>query len=265
MKKILITCLFLATILIACNDDVQPPEQVTGNMEFVFRNKVNTLPLAPRVAQYSNSSGEDFIVTTLNYYVSNFELVKDDGSVFTIPQEESYFLIRGDQGETSDFSISDIPVGNYVALRFTIGVDREKSMSGVEERTGALDIVENSDMYWAWNPGYIFMKLEGTSSHAPESPSGERIFRYHIGGFGGYDQETINNIKTVQIDFDNSQAIVAADKTPRLIVAANLARFFDGVSPLSIAANPTVMFAEKSIDVANNYEKMFVFDHLHNQ
>ena len=262
MKKLILVFALFATVFFACDDDIDPVK--TGTMEFVFRNKVNTLPLAPNVAQYSNSLGEDFVITTLNYYVSNFELVREDGSVYTVPQEESYFLIRGNDATTSDFAIENVPVGNYVALNFTIGVDREKSMSGVEERTGDLDIVENADMYWSWNPGYIFMKVEGFSSKAPESPSGDRIFRYHIGGFGGYDQETINNIKQTTINFDNTRAIITQEKTPRLIIAANLARFFESATTLSIESNPTVMFAEKSTDIAKNYEQMFLFDHLHN-
>lgn len=260
--KIIILFFFSSVFLFGCKDEVQPER--TGEMEFVFRNKVNTLPLAQNVGKYSNALGEDFVVTTFNYYLSNFELVKDDGSVYTIPKDESYFLIRGNDGTTSDFAISNIPEGDYVALRFSIGIDREKSMSGVEERVGDLDIVDHADMYWSWNPGYIFMKLEGTSSKAPESPSGDRIFRYHIGGYGGYDQETFNNIRTAEINFDNTKAILREDKTPRLIVGANVAKLFDGVNTISIESNPTIMFAEKSIEVADNYEKMFVFDHLHN-
>lgn len=261
MKKLLFVLAILSSTLFSCDDDAITQ---TGTMEFVFRNKVNNLPLAPRVAQYANERNEDFVITSLNYYVSNFELVREDGSIYKIPQEESYFLIRSDDGTTSDFAIDNIPVGNYTALNFTIGVDREKSMSGVEARVGDLDIVENSDMYWSWNPGYIFMKVEGTSSKAPESPSGERIFRYHIGGFGGYDQETINNIKQTTINFENTRAIVGTSQTPRLIVAANLARFFDSATQLSIEEHPTVMFSEKSVDIAKNYQQMFLFDHLHN-
>ena len=261
MKKILLILSIFVFSLSACDDE---NDIKTGEMEFVFRNKVNSLPVALGIGVYGNSSGEEYVVNTLNYYVSNFELVREDGSVYTIPQEESYFLIRGDDATTSDFSIQNIPTGNYVALRFTIGVDREKSMSGVEERVGDLDIVENSDMYWSRNPGYIFMKMEGTSESAPESPSGERIFRYHIGGFGGYDTETINNIRTTEVSFNNSTAIISETATPRVIIAANVYRFFESASTLSIEENPTVMFTEKSVDVANNYAEMFQFDHLHN-
>ncbi|MGB0523624.1 MAG: MbnP family protein [Flammeovirgaceae bacterium] len=260
MQKTFFILLILATTLFSCEDDAVQ----TGEMEFVFRNKFRSLPLATDVAQYANSLGEEFVVSTLSYYVSNFELVKDDGSVYTIPQEDSYFLIRDNDLSTSDFSIKNIPVGNYTALRFTIGVDRERSMANVEERQGVLDVVENSDMYWVWNSGYIFMKLEGTSSAAPVSGSGERNFRYHIGGFGGYDSETVNNIRTTEVNFDNTKAIVTEEKIPRLIIAADLSKFFDGTTNLSIAEHPNVMLSEKSTEIADNYKNMFVFDHLHN-
>ena len=63
----------------------------------------------------------------------------------------------------------------------------------VSQRTGVLDPSgAGADMYWTWNSGYIFFKMEGTS---PAATGMGNSFMYHIGGFGGYSAPTINNIK----------------------------------------------------------------------
>lgn len=76
----------------------------------------------------------------------------------------------------------------------------------ISERTGVLNPAEGMDegMYWDWNPGYIFFKMDGISAAAPVDPGGRHKFRYQIGGFGGYSAPTINNIKNIRIDLSKA-------------------------------------------------------------
>ena len=116
-------------------------------------------------------------------------------------------------------------------------------------------------MYWSWNSGYIFFKMEGTSTAAPEDPTGNRRFRYHIGGFGGYSARTINNIKTITLDLSKAGTVkVKKGRNATIHIKADILKTFNGASNLSIAAHPSVMFSEYSVNVANNYSKMFFHD-----
>ena len=202
MRKLLFICLIAAfSFLIACDDDTEDTR--TGELIFKFENKVNRIPLVMNNGRYTNAFVDTFIVTTINYYISNIILEKEnsDGSIYyyVVPKEESYFLIRGNESASRTFTLSNIPVGQYTGVSFMVGVDSTKSTADIEERTGVLDPIENDDMYWTWNSGYIFFKLEGRSPQAPEV-NGQQLFRYHIGGFGGYDGETFNNLRRLVIN-----------------------------------------------------------------
>ena len=130
----------------------------------------------------------------------------------------------------------------------------------ISKRTGVLDPASSMDngMYWTWNSGYIFFKMEGSSPAAPADPTGNRKFRYHIGGFGGYSAKTFNNIKSVSIDLPKTSiAKPSKGKNATIYIKADILKAFDGNEKVSIAAHPSVMFSEYSVKVANNYSKMF--------
>jgi len=120
--------------------------------------------------------------TKFKYYVSNVKLKMADGSYWIHP--ESYFLIDLSNPETLDLNFTDIPIGVYTDLEFTLGVDSLRNVSGAQ--SGALAI--SNEMFWLWNSGYVMLKTEGTS---PQSSDGTFVF--HLGGFSG-----VNNIVTEQ-------------------------------------------------------------------
>ena len=61
-------------------------------------------------------------------------------------------------------------------IQFSLGV------SGVLSESGALsgDLDSANGMYWAWQSGYINIKIEGMS---PSCPTRKNKFTFHIGGF----------------------------------------------------------------------------------
>ena len=99
------------------------------------------------------------------------------------------------------------------------------------------------------------MKLEG-SSKAATSANGK--FYYHIGFFGGYDSKTVNNIKNVKLDFAGNKAMVQENSIPQVRIIGDVLKIFDGPVPISVKANPSIMFDfTLSSNVANNYKSMF--------
>ncbi|MEO6685097.1 MAG: MbnP family protein, partial [Dyadobacter sp.] len=202
---------------------------------------------------YKNSVGEDFTVTKFNYFVTNIKLLRADGTQYIIPQDSLSRTI----------TLNRIPKGNYTGVEYILGVDSLRSVSGIEKRGGALDPsgdMAGDGMYWAWSSGYIFLKFEGYSS---QSTSANGKFYYHIGFFGGYDSKTVNNIKTIKLDFAGNKAMVGKDTIPEIGIIADVKKVFDGPVPLSIAKQPSVMFDfTLSSNVANNYKNMFRFEKI---
>ena len=159
-----IPLLFLS--LMSCDDDDSPP-QGEGQLTLEFDNHVGEEDLELN-QDYTNTNGETFRLSKLNYYISNIKLKTNDGKEFIVPQDSSYFLIMENDEESQEVTIDDIPAGNYNQITFTIGVDSLRSTMDITKRQGVLDPAQGHDgMYWTWNSGYIFFKMEGISPAAP--------------------------------------------------------------------------------------------------
>lgn len=259
-----ITASLLATVVLglavfSCHEtDVTP----TGRMRIAFDNVVGSSDLKLNAGAYQNAAGEPFTITKFNYFVSNIRLRREDGSNYVVPQDSSYFLIQEEKPVSQTITLANIPAGNYTGMTFVVGVDSARSLADISKRTGVLDPGLNDGMYWEWNSGYIFLKLEGTSAVAPAAQN--NAFFYHIGGFGGgYNgKKTINNLRTITFPFNADMANVQATTLPSIKIKADVLSLFNGPVKLSIAQNSSVMFDPYSTNIADNYTKMFSYDRI---
>ena len=262
MKHIFIAGLAATLLFASCKIENNTSYNTNAKSELSveFDNIAGSADLLLNTGSYTNALGEAFKVSKLKYYVSNFSFTKTDGTTYTIPQNESYFLI--DESKTDSRSAAfQVPEGEYKTLTFTIGVDSLRSTKDISERTGTLDPTgDGGDMYWGWNSGYIFFKMEGSSLASPDGS-----FMYHIGGFGGYNSTTLNNIKTITIDLsERGNPQVKQGKEANIHLMVDILKMFNGATNISIATNPMVMFDPVSTTIANNYVNMFRHDHTEN-
>ena len=251
------------TLFTACkrheHEETTPDTGKTGEIELEFDNVAGNANFALNTT-YTNSSNEQFKVEILKYYISNIKLKTATGTVYTVPQDQSYFLVNEADAASQKIKLR-VPEGDYSEVTFMIGVDSLRNTMDISKRTGSLDPATGaSGMYWTWNTGYINFKIEGTS---PASASG---FVYHIGGYGGYSSVTLNNTRTKTLSFGTSRANVRADHTGTAVhITADVLKVFSGATTVGIAANPMVMATNAvSGNIANNYATMFAFDHVHN-
>lgn len=252
----------------ACKNDDDHHDDITGfgevEIEFDHRAAAAALDFG---TEYTNAAGEKLKFSTFDYYISNIVLVKSDGTEYAVPKNDSYFLIKHDDVDSREVKLSNVPAGDYTGLRFVIGVDSAKSVSPIGERTGVLDPAgAASGMYWSWNAGYIFVKVEGTSPAAPVDPgSGENIFQYHVGLFGGYDSPTLNNLKNVNMTVPDEAAKVRKDEeAPHFHLFVDVMQMFNSPTVVSIAAHPYSHGDSFSPTLSANYADMFSIDHVHN-
>jgi hypothetical protein len=166
---------------------------------------------------------EELAFSTFKFYVSNLKLKKDDGSWWVHP--ESYFIVDAFSESRSRFTLSQVPVGNYTEMEYTLGVDSSRNVSGAQ--TGALAISNN--MFWSWNTGYIMVMAEGNEAT-------EGLFAYHLGGFSGS-----NKIVTVKnADFGGSLTVLP-EGVPTVKMVCNPARLWhtiDGIAEVSSIMSP---------------------------
>jgi hypothetical protein len=259
----LLLLLIAPLLFAACNDDsedIKDPEIEAGKGKLVlqFDNVVGSEDLVLDNKTYTNGVGESLTISRFNYFVSNIRLLREDGKSYTIPQDSSYFRIVESDPKSQTVFLNNIPDGNYSGIEYMIGVDSLRSVSGIEKRGGALDPsgeMSGDGMYWAWNSGYIFLKLEGAS---PQSSASNGKFYYHIGLFGGFNERTVNNIRSVKIDLGVNKAIVKGDSVPRIKLYADVEKVYNGSNAISFDKNPSIMTDPVlSVMVANNYKSMF--------
>lgn len=256
--------LILLVLFTACkkdNEEPGPDPNKKGQFKIEFDNIVGTVDLNLGTTKASNSSGEELTISMFNYYISNIKLKTATGTEYVVPQNDSYFLIREEDANSQLITLENVPEGDYTEVSFTIGVDSLRNTKPLAERTGALDPANG--MYWSWNSGYIFVKLEGTSPQAQADPNGNKIFRYHIGGFGGMNSATINNIKSKTISFGTDQAKVRETETPQVHILVDALKLFAAPNQLKIADFTEVMWGDKSTEISANYVNMFMYDHIH--
>lgn len=250
--KSIISCLLLLTFL-SCKQGkiITPTENGTFTLE--FENLVNEIPLVLGTQTYKNANGDNFNISVFKYYVSNISLTKDDGTIYKIP--ESYILVDAAKPASLLNTLTNVPAGDYTQISFIIGVDKERNLAGAQ--TGALD--PTLGMFWTWNSGYIFVKLEGSS---PQSSAADKSLTFHIGGI----VDPNNTIRTYTKSFAIGNPLrIRTDKKPQIHFKVNAASLFTGKQNISFADLNFTMGGAKSAMIADNYVNgLFEFEHIHN-
>lgn len=216
------------------------PVSQLGTINIDFDNVVGTANLELNTGSYTNAAGNTFNVSKFIYYISNIKLTKTDGTKFV--ENNSYYLINEAQVASQSLSIDSVPVGDYNAIEFVIGVDSTRNVSGAQ--TGALDPA--NDMFWTWNSGYIFLKMEGTSTSA----SGNDL-TFHIGGFNAPN----NTIRTCNRNFPTNLTVKNTNVS-KVKMKTDVLEMFTSPQNIDFSTFSFTMGGPTSVTVADNYTDM---------
>ena len=241
MKYPLLSVLLL-TLFAACSKD-NSREDKAAWLEIRLSPEMNSSAFQAN-ANYSNIYGELLRPTSFKFYLGQFKLTKTDGSIVSLDQ---YNLV--DFNDTASFRIRmEVSPGQYSHLQYQFGVDSARNVSGVQ--SGPLDPLLG--MFWTWNSGYIFLKLEGNST-ASNQANGK--FEYHIGGF----RSPYSAIRTLETDFAADESgPLGSGQTLRVNLSVQMDNFFAGAHPLRIADTANVMTpGERAAQIADNFAACF--------
>jgi hypothetical protein len=148
--SLLITFLLIFT---SCKKDNDDPE--TATIQIDMFHHVNNDLLKFNELIYENEFGNQYSVSRLQYFVSDFELVHEDGRTFKI---DTAFYVDGLVPETQSLETNlQIPYGSYSTIRFTFGLNAARNING------AYPNPPENNMEWPipLGGGYHYMKLEG--------------------------------------------------------------------------------------------------------
>lgn len=192
-------------------------------------------------SSYINNQGEKFSVSQFKYYVSHISL-KDTVTGQSQSYPNDYFLIREDNPSSKNISLAT-HLKQLHTIDFFIGVDSLKNVSGVQ--TGSLDPLNG--MFWTWNTGYVFAKLEGVS---PVAKTPGKKFSYHVGGY----KQNENALRKISLHTNAH----LSNSNFSISIKADILKWFDGVHTVKISEKPDCHEpGTLAMQLADNFSKMF--------
>ena len=102
-------------------------------------------------------------------------------------------------------------------------------------------------MFWTWNNGYIFFKVEGNSA---SSKADLHRIEHHIGGFKGSNK----TMREIYLPINNKALL----KSKKLIIQLDIDKYWNGVNKLKIAEMPVIATpGALAKNAADNFVGMF--------
>ena len=160
MKRLLF--IMVALMAVACT---KQSERAYVDLNIGY--EINGNPLVTDTLCYVNEAGNLFLITEIQWFLSDIQLLDEDGDWHKMTQREALdsiaeqtehiFYIDTDIPESQTLHGKKIPTGHYTALRFTFGLDE------YDNYTGLFNDPPESDMFWpdVLGGGYHYMKLNG--------------------------------------------------------------------------------------------------------
>lgn len=187
--------------------------------------------------EYISSQNDTLSFESIRFYLTDFQFIYKDKSNYKEPN--SYHLVDFDESESMLLAFQNQKNKEIESIQFNIGVDSLASVSGALE--GDLDATKG--MYWAWQSGFINMKIEGTS---PSCKTRKNKFQFHIGGY----LEPYYAIRTIEIPIDKFQ-----NPKGELNLTMDLGKLF---SEISLKETNTIMIPGKvAMKMADLFSKIF--------
>ena len=185
-----------------------------------------------RNKNYITESKDTLQIDIFRFYISNIKFQFSDTTTFS--EENSYHLIDIENPNSFQIPIARNSEKVISKITFSIGVDSLASVSGA--MSGDLDPTKG--MYWAWQSGFINMKIEGKSSSCKTR---KNAFQFHIGGY----MKPNYAIRTIEIKTINSNLEFNVD----------IAELFKDIK---LSENNSIMIpCSKAMELANKTVGMF--------
>ena len=201
--KINFLCLSITVLcisLFSCkkkNDDVNASSNTSngstpkGTLMLHLHNYIDNVEVDDYNIVYTTSTdGRKISLSKGQFYLSNIELIKLDGSVYSIPDS---IVLKLQEIET--YTVADVPVGNYKSVRFYVGLN--PTVNQKTPSSSVSDVLNKSDMWYgstAQPQGYVYMNISGkidTTSSATGTVANMQPFKYLIGTNANYKQITM--------------------------------------------------------------------------
>jgi len=243
-----VSCAVVGIAGSGCSDDKKDPVDpvpTTGAIMIQVEHKVGAADLELGTIQYTNAFGNEYGVNNLEYFLSDFAVMNDDGR-----QEVNgaYYVNAGDEG-THTIMVEGVPAGHYHLLAFTWGLDDEDNVTGaLDGESSAID-----NMFWPpnWGGGYHYMKLEGRFIN---SEGTESAFATHAGRYLADSRDEPHFVDEALTLHQN----IVAGETLVLTLQMNVNRWYEGPNVIDLASHNAIMNnKDRQDEIEQNCDDVF--------
>ena len=123
---------------------------------------------------FVSKKGDSIQFDNIRFYLSNIHFETIENQI--VSDVEKAHLVDVFEPTALKIALKNIDFNKIKTMRFNIGID---SLTNVSGALGG-DLDPQKGMYWAWQSGYINMKIEGRS---PQCKNRKNMFQFHIGGY----------------------------------------------------------------------------------
>jgi len=161
--------IMVQSIIISCKE-----KNETGKITINFNHQVDGNNLRVDTMIYTNAAGNPFLITEVQYFISDIKLFKKDGTEILI--NEIHYVDTDIRDSWNWLINGDFPAGNYDSISFVFGIPDEKNISN--------SFVNPPESFMFWpdflGGGYHYLKLNGKWLEAGQTTQ-TTPFNCHLG------------------------------------------------------------------------------------
>jgi hypothetical protein len=208
-----------------------------------FENTVDSLPLLLDTLIYENASSDFYMISDLQYFISDIKLHRNDGFVYNSLNDNGIHYVDARIPASRQWVInSSVPSGTFDSISFTFGI------SAVKNYSYRFPNPPERDMNWPdiLGGGYHYMKMNlmwtksGLSKTFP--------FNFHL-GIGQIYRDNFIDPDSIERYVQNyffvklpaSSFSIGTGETRNIIITMNINRWFTGNNDFDFAKYPNMM------------------------
>lgn len=249
MKKLLHIILISITPLLVFNctspknvNPEQGSQVVKGQLKLHLHNYIAEDEVDAYGITYTTPDGQAIKLNCGQLYLSGFQLIKADSSVYSVPDT---VILKTQDLET--YTLPSVPVGNYIGLSFYVGLNDSQDQSTVS-------VLGESSMFFENSTKHVFLNVSGSMDTSANYDGSMADFNYKIG--------TSTNLKKVQMPFQ--KFTISEDFTQYAHMKIDYLRMFLGIN-LSQKENLSATKLEEQnkevvTKILNNLPQMFIYE-----
>ena len=266
MKNLFVKAFAISAMALMVMSCTKNDDEVSGNgsLKVQFENGYANNELDLGTAMVPNSQNEVLKINSIKYIISNIVLTRTDGTTFTYPKSQSYFIVDESNASSLVLTLNTIPAGDYKSIRFGIGVDQAQYSAGQSAQGDFWSIAQAAAMASDWTSGYKYVSMLGTFT-APTATTpitADTAFVIQTA-----KSDSSYNFTEVSLDLPTN-ALVRTNITPQIHLSTDLSKIIDGTNKISLASKvvaniATITGADWGLITAN-MPSVFSVEHVHN-